>query len=913
MKHSLASAWQKIVAFFTTILMFFGGLFAEKEPEKVYPENNTIGTYDEQTADYKLNILPEHEVHDISDILYGVFFEDINFAADAGLYAEKIANRSFEFTALATDDELFHWSAVNGANLQVLLDAPDALNRNNTNYLVMENTADSPAGAKNIGFMEGMNLDEGAKYNFSVWAKGLDRYAGKVYARICVGDEVIDEAVIANITADWAQYALTLESDVTATENVSAQILIDNGKVAVDMVSLFPVDTYKGRENGLRKDLCELLEEMQPKFLRFPGGCVIESYTWETAYHWKDSVGVDENGDPLLFNNTYGDVAARLQGENIWTDHSATEDPYPSFMTYGLGFYEYFLLCEDLGAVAVPVLNCGLYCQMRGMGPVDMNSEEFAKYLDDMFDLIEFCRGDETTVWGKARIAMGHTEPFDLQYICIGNENEGMDYYERYTAFLEAFLAAKAENPEFYEGIELIYSAGAADATHGTNYIGSYKYAKDYLDAHPELSVNDFAGATDQHYYNDPIWFRRNTDYYDEKNYSRTVEGMTDTNYGGAIQVFLGEYAARSNSLEAALAEVAYMTGLERNGDIVRMAAYAPLFSSTTARHWSPNLIWYNNADSIGSISYYAQKLFSTNAGTTLLESTLDGALIEQPTLSGKVGVGTWYTSAKFDNVKVVSNADGKTLGEDDFTLNTFWWNWDAATDGKFKVEDGALVQKTTEMNYSNTGSVAYFGSADWEDYTFTVEATKLEGEEGFIIPFAVQDTKNNFFWNIGGWGNTISCLQQIENDVKTGQMVGTIREFTAETGKTYELKVVVSGRNIKCYIDNELYVDYTTGSSCEAEAYQVVSTDETGDIIVKLVNVTNSPRTFAVTIDENTAIESTATAYQMYHTDPMVENHLGQTENVKIEEITLENISNAFNYTVPCYSATVVRIQRAK
>ncbi len=913
MKHTFANVWQKIVAFFTTVFMFLSGLIAGSEPEKVYPANNTVGAYDEAAADYTLNILPENEVHDISDILYGIFFEDINFSADAGLYAEKIANRSFEFTALATDDELFHWSAVNGAGLQVKIDAPDALNRNNTNYLVITNEADSPAGAKNIGFMEGMNLDKDAQYRFSVWAKGLDGYTGKLYARICVGDEVIDEAVIESITADWTQYEMTLTSNTDATENVSAQILIDNGKAAVDMVSLFPVDTYQGRENGLRKDLCELLEEMQPKFLRFPGGCVIEGYTWETAYHWKDSIGVDENGDPLLFNGTYGDVAARLQGENIWTDHSATEDPYPSFMSYGLGFYEYFLLCEDLGAVAVPVLNCGLYCQMRGMGGVDMESEEFAKYLDDMFDLIEFCRGDETTTWGKARIAMGHAEPFDLQYICIGNENEGMDYYERYTAFLEAFLAAKQKNPDFYEGIELIYSAGAADATHSTNYIKSYEYAADYLAENPDLTVNEFAGATDQHYYNDPVWFRQNTDYYDEENYSRTVEAMTDTNYGGAIQVFLGEYAARSNTLEAALAEAAYMTGLERNGDIVRMAAYAPLLASTTASHWSPNLIWFNNEDSAGSVNYYMQKLFSTNAGTTLLESNLDGALIEQPTLSGKVGVGTWYTSAKFDNVKVVSNETGKVLGEDDFSINTFWWSWDAATDGEFKVKDGVLVQKTTEMNYSNTGSVAYFGNADWENYTFTVEATKLDGEEGFLIPFAVQDTKNNFFWNIGGWGNTVSCLQSITDDVKTGQLVGTIRDFTAETGRTYELKVVVSGRNVKCYIDNELYVDYTAGSDCEAEAYQVVSTDETGDIIVKLVNVTGSARTFAVTIDENTTVAGTATAYQVFNTDPTVQNHIGQEENAKIEEITLEGISNAFNYTVPCYSATVIRIQRAK
>ena len=913
MKHSLIRFWNKIVAFFTSILMLIAGLITPEEPQKVYPPDNTVDTYDEESADYTLAIHAQNEVHDISDLLYGVFFEDINFSADGGLYAEKIANRSFEFTALAAGDELFHWSAVNGAGLSVQIDAQDALNRNNTNYLVLTNTADVPAGAANTGFMEGMNLEKDARYNFSVWAKAKDGYAGKLYARICVADTVIDEAIIENITEEWAKYTLTLTSDVTATENVTAQILIDKGSAAVDMVSLFPVDTYKGRENGLRKDLCELLEEMQPKFIRFPGGCAIEGYNEETAYHWKDSIGVDENRDPLLFNGTYGDVAARSQGENIWTDHSATEDPFPSFMTYGLGFYEFFLLCEDIGAAAVPVLSCGLYCQMRGCGPVDMDSELFKQYIDDMFDLIEFCRGDENTVWGKARIAMGHAEPFDLPFICIGNENEGTDYYERYTAFLEAFLAAKAENPELYEGIELIYSAGASDATHGANYIKSYEYAAEYLANHPELTVNDFAGATDQHYYNDPVWFRRNTDYYDEENYARNVENMTDSNYGGAIEVFLGEYAARSNSLEAALAEAAYMTGLERNGDIVRMAAYAPLLSSGTARHWSPNLIWFTNAESVGSVSYYAQKLFSVNQGTTLLDSTMNGQLIEQPTLSGRVGVGTWYTSAKFDNVKIVSNQSGDVLDQDDFTLNTFLWNWETPTDGDFKIKDGALVQTSTDMNYSNTGSVAYFGSNDWTDYTFTVEATKLDGNEGFIIPFAVQDKENNYFWNIGGWDNTVSCLQQVENDIKTGQIIGTVRDFTAEVGKTYQLKVVVSGRNIKCYIDDELYVDFTTGSDCEAEAYHVVSTDETGDIIIKLVNVTDSARTFAIEIDQNTAVAQSAKAYQISHTDPFVENHLGQEENVVIEELQLNGIANTFNYTVPCYSATVLRIATAQ
>ncbi|MDE5996355.1 MAG: hypothetical protein K2G56_05495, partial [Eubacterium sp.] len=391
---------------------------------------------------------------------------------------------------------------------------------------------------------------------------------------------------------------------------------------------------------------------------------------------------VGSNGLPLEFNGTYGDVAARKQGINVWTDINATDDEWPSFMSYGLGFYEYFQLAEDIGAVGVPVLNCGLYCQGREGKPVDMNSKRFAEYIQDMLDLVEFCRGDASTTWGKVRAALGHTEPFELKYICIGNENYGEDYYVRYKAFLDAFNQAKAENSDLYKGIELIYSAGVDDGLSGSDYLSSYEYAKKQLGS--SKNAADFAGAIDQHYYNDPDWFLKNADYYDEENYTRTVNNMTDTLYGGAINVFLGEYASLSNTFKSALSEAAYMTGLERNGDIVRMATYAPLFGSTTARHWAPNLIWFNNNSSIGSNSYYMQKLFSTNTGSKLLSSTLDGAAVEQKDIIGKVGVGTWYTSAEFDNVKIVNNDTGEVLGEDDFSLGhkSFKKQWERVTDG---------------------------------------------------------------------------------------------------------------------------------------------------------------------------------------------------------------------------------------
>jgi alpha-L-arabinofuranosidase len=876
-------------------------------------KTNIISDYSVEDADYSLDIDATDEIHDISDLLYGIFFEDINFSADGGLYAEKIVNRSFEFTDLAVNDEMYGWQIVGDATADVQVDdTENCLNENNTNYLVLSNNSGTQAGIENVGFLDGISVEKGESYDFSIYAKGLDGYTGGLSVKIATDKKTIATGEINEITNEWAKYSLTLTANATKNENVTLQVLLDdNSSVAIDMVSLFPQDTYKGRENGLRNDLATKLEELEPKFLRFPGGCVTEGYDDDSDYSWKDSIGVGSDGLPLEFNGTYGDVAARKQGINIWTDINATDDEWPSYMTYGLGFYEYFQLAEDIGAVGVPVINCGLYCQARGGKAVDVNSDRFKEYIQDMLDLVEFCRGDENTTWGKVRVSLGHEEPFELKYICIGNENYGDDYYTRYQLFLDAFNDAKAENPELYDSIELIYSSGTDDATSGSDYMPAYEYAKEQIGTE---SASSFAGAVDQHYYNAPEWFLKNTDYYDEKNYSRDTSSMTDTQSGGAINVFLGEYASQSNTVYSALSEAAYMTGLERNGDIVRMATYAPLFGNTTAQHWSPDLIWFNNSESIGSASYYIQKLFSTNAGTTLLSSTLDGAnLLGNKVLTGKIGLGTWLTSAEFDNVKIVSNGTGETLAEDDFssTQKEFDKQWEKITDGEFVVSNGKLCQQTTEMETSNTGSVVYFGDTSWSNYTFTVDATKLDGEEGFIIPFAVEDSDNNYFWNIGGWGNTVSCLQHIQGGTKSEQVLGTVKDIEIETGKTYSLKIVVDGSNIKCYIDDELYIDYDAYSEAEAEAYQVVSTDDSGDIIVKLVNVTDSSRTFAVNITDSQSLADTADAYQVSGDSLSDENVLGEDEKCVMNEFSLSGISNSFNYTIPKYSATVIRIHR--
>lgn len=873
------------------------------------PAENTASAYDAVLSDYTLQVETANKLHDVSDMLMGIFIEDINFAADGGLYAEKIVNRSFEYTKIAKKDQLYGWQTVGSVNADVTVnDYIGSLNENNRNYLVLTNTSGEPAGVANSGFLDGISVVENKVYDFSIYVKAQEPYNGVLTIRLVNGRETLGETTITGITGEWKKFETTLKASATAYKNVKLQVLMENGSLAIDMVSLFPQNTYKNRENGLRADLATMLEELEPSFLRFPGGCVIEGYDYETMYNWKDSIGVGQNGEPLLFNGTYGDVAAREQGINIWTNIALTEDAHPSYMTYGLGFYEYFLLAEDIGAVGVPVVNCGMYCQARGGAAVPIGTEEFQGFIRDALDLVEFCRGGADTKWGAVRIAMGHEAPFELKYIGIGNENWTNNFYKRYEQFVKAFEEAAKENPVLYEGIELIYSAGTDDATSGADNYKSYQNAEKWLNAHPDKTVLDFAGATDHHYYNTPEWFFQHADYYDPENYSRT--SLTDTVHGGAIPVFVGEYAAKSNTLKAALAEAAYMTAIERNSDIIRMAAYAPLFGNLTATHWSPDLIWFNNRLCTGSINYYMQKLFSTNVGTGVLESTLSGAEMELTPPAGMVGVGTWNTTAEFDNVKVVSNDTNEVLGEQTFDTNTFTAEWKNIADGKFKVNDGKLRQTNTTTTSTTTGTVAYYGNKSWNNYTYTVEATKLSGAEGFLIPFVVQDKNEHYFWNIGGWNNTVSCLQQVTGGIKSDQVAGTVKNCFIETGKTYTLKIVVTDANVKCYIDNNLYVDYTFSTSAGYEAYQVVSIDDNGDIILKLVNITEEDRTFAINLAGATSVLPDATAFQVKGDSLGNDNILGATEDCIMEEFSVSGISTQFNFTVPQYSATVIRIK---
>ncbi len=544
------------------------------------------------------------ESHRISDTLFGLFLEDINYAVDGGMYAELVKNRSFEYGMEARDAQLHGWEVTGEAvEFSVKDGSADgtALNENNPQYAVVHNTGTSSAkpheGIRNGGFVEGISIVQEASYNLSFYCKSEDGSVDAV--TVSLGNEdgtVYAEQTIEGVTGEWQKFETTLTPDTTEKWHVCLAVEIPAGTACFDMISLMPQETYK--ELPIRKDFGEYLEALNPQFLRFPGGCVIEGRDEESIYSWKDSIG---NGLAFSINGeeTVGDVAVRPQGKSIWQGSKA----HPYYTTYGLGFYEYFAFCEALDCMPVPVLNAGMTCEIQSpfYSVYETSSDEFKQYVQDALDLVEFCKGDGSTKWGAVRIAMGHEAPFELKYIGIGNEQWQSEYHEHYKEFVKAFEEAAASEPALYGDVELIVANGTAfDSTEGWTYLSQ--------------NPDQITTLVDEHYYQTPEWFLANTNRYDS--YDRN----------GQAKVFLGEYAAKANTLDAALAEAAYMTGLEKNGDVVEMACYAPLFSHEKLNQWVPDLIFYSNDSIFGTVNYYVQQMYGNNAGQYSLETTLTGA-----------------------------------------------------------------------------------------------------------------------------------------------------------------------------------------------------------------------------------------------------------------------------------------------
>lgn len=883
---------EKLVQTFALgLCLFTAGILCACSGDENSKKDSTESENSSQTvtADYTVTVDTSADAsHGISDTLYGLFLEDINFAVDGGLYAELIKNRSFEYGTAAANEGMHGWvKSDDDLTFEIRDGSPDetCLNANNTHYAVITNSQDNERyeGIGNVGYLDGLAVTENETYYVSLYLKGLS-YSGSVHLSLRDADGVTyAQAYIDNITDSWQKYETTLVPNSTVNKNLRLFIEITAGSAAVDMVSLMPAETYEGLP--IRKDIGEYLEALNPSFIRFPGGCVIEGKDEESIYSWKDSIG---NGLEFMINGeaAIGDAASRSQGKDIWS--GTKQDPY--YTTYGIGFYEYFELCEALDALAVPVLNAGMTCEVQSTNykVYPLSSDEFKQAVQDALDLVEFCRGGADTEWGAVRIAMGHDEPFSLKYIAIGNEQWQSEYHAHYEKFVEAFEEAAKEDSELYGGIELIVANGTASGS---------KEGWNYVDGYPDSVTT----LVDEHYYEAPDWFLTNTTRYD--GYDR------DSQAG----VFLGEYAAQSNTLNAALAEAAYMTGLERNSDIVKLACYAPLFGNSKTNQWTPDMLFFSNDSVYGTVNYYVQLMFANNVGTDILPSVLEmDELSAESCLTGAVGLGSWMTSVSYDNLIVAANDSGDILYRSDFesgtTIKDDGWN---CHEGDWSVKDGKLVQTNTADPFdTNTGDVIYIGDADWSNYTLTVDAKILGGSEGFLIPVCVQDTGNNIFWNIGGWGNTVSCLQIVSGNSKSGQISGTTKNLVLKKNQVYQLKVVVDDNNIKCYIDDALYIDYT--QEVTASLYETASIDENGDIILKFVNSSEQ------TIDINAALNGVDMSGYSANASVLVLkgdslnaiNSFDEPEKMIPVESSLD-VGGKFTYKAPAYSVSIIRIMR--
>ncbi len=540
---------QYLLALMATIL--FSGLFAQKEPIEIVVQK------------------PKKEIS-VKSNMYGVFFEDINFGADGGLYAEKVKNRSFDFT----NSPLMGWTTY--GNVEVLNEG--APFERNPNFLHLENTGLlTGTGILNEGF-RGIGLEKDQEYKLSFYARKIGNLDGKLRCEIISsGNDIIARAEKTVDSKDWTKYELVLKSRATEFKG-KLRIDLTEGDIHLEHVSLFPKETFKGRENGMRVDLATALAELKPGIFRFPGGCIIEGNSLETRYQWKNSVGPVEN---------------RPVNENRWNyefQHKFTPD---YFQSYGLGFFEYFQLCEDLNADALPVVNCGMACQYATDEVEEV--ENLDPYIQDAIDLIEFANGPVNSKWGKVRSDMGHPAPFNLKFVGIGNEQWGKEF----PIHLELFTKAIHEK---YPDILVIGSSGPQASGEEFDYLWK---------ENARIKVD----LVDEHYYRPPNWFLENADRYDS--YNRDWPA-----------VFAGEYAChvrdRKNSFYSALCEAAFLTGIERNADIVHLATYAPLFAHVDAWQWKPDMIWFDNLRSVKSANYYVQQMYSHYSGTSVFVPKLN-------------------------------------------------------------------------------------------------------------------------------------------------------------------------------------------------------------------------------------------------------------------------------------------------
>lgn len=793
----------------------------------------------------KIAVRPDRVTGQLGD-LYGIFFEDLNHAADGGLYAEMVQNRSFEFCAV--DNPSYHplmaWEKIEKkySRMQWWIQDSHPYSRRNPHYLVCEIfETGMGAGVRNTGFTPGMYLQKGEKYRFSCLAATDGR--GELPLRIALeNDEGRNlgqaDIVVSNGTV-WNHYEAAITAQETTTAGNLSIYIEAVGRLYLDMVSLFPQKTFMQQRNGLRADIATLLADLKPRFMRFPGGCLVHD----------GSINAEDRDSLYRWKNTIGVLEERPARRNNWGYNQ----------TLGLGYYEYFCFCEEIGAKPLPVLPAGYDPHHQRKVPFDQLDE----WIQEALDLISFANDDASAQWGRIRCELGHPEPFGLEYIGIGNEEVGEGFFERYPYFHKAIK-------EKYPDIQIIASSGPFAA--GGEYEKGWNCAR-----------RNHADLVDEHYYMAPEWFLANHhryDSFDEKD----------------PRVFLGEYASWGNTWYNALIEASYMTGMERNSEKVGLACYAPLLCNVNYINWKPDMIWFDNHQAYGTANYYVQKLFINHQGDDRIElemTGIDDSVTIQDDPKGGFGLRTEPdTVVRYSQIMIEDIQNG-TIWKDSevyFVGDNVEQYISADPDARVVTED--ILLHTVESDH----------------YIITVKGEMLYGRRGFMLQYGNRDEKNRYQWEIGGWQNMDSALTQ---DIAGRNSCLTQSSFTVAADREYELKLEIEGRHLRAYIDGELIHEIHHAPVKIEPLYTAASIDrQSGDVIVKLVNVQKRPIDTVLHIE---GIEQAkGTAYIMSGFALKDENSFAEPLKVSPREEEIQLTQGCCSCHIDGESVQVLRFQKS-
>ena len=774
----------------------------------------------------------------VSSNLFGIFFEEINFAGDGGLYAEMVRNRNFEEPGKTNYWQLITYGTAAGS---LTADASLPLSASNLySAKVTLSAGPGSVGVANNGYW-GMNIQAGQTYDLNLYARCSAGFTGALSARLesANGSQIYALGILTNpvtgwqLTTGWQYFSLPFVP-ITSDSNSRLSITFaQTGTVWFDMVSLFPRQTFHNRTNGLRLDLANMLAALHPSFLRFPGGNFIEGNNLTNSVRWKKTIsGIARR--PGHMNDAWG----------YWS-------------TDGFGYHEFLQFCEDMGMEPLYGINCGLALGYNGNTNNTVPLAQMGPWVQDALDAIEYANGDTNTTWGALRAANGHPAPFNLKYMEIGNESGGALYDPRYALFYDAIKSN-------YPSIRLISPVWGS----------------------PPLPTSRPVEIQDEHYYTSPGTFMSYATKYDS--YSRS-----------GPKVFVGEYAVTAGygtygNLAAALGEAAFMTGLERNSDLVQMASYAPLLANVNSFQWLPDLIYYDTSRVFGTPSYYVQELFSQNRGDVVLPATTVASNAVSTT-RGAIGLGSWNTSVQYSNIVVTSN--GVTLYQSDF-VNQGANGW-RVFNGTWSANNGMYQQTAITPNCYSTS-----GNTNWVNYTITLQARKVSGSEGFLILFNFLDDNNWTWWNIGGWNNTLDGIEQMAGGSKSLISSQVAQNIAANTW--YNIRIVLTNSTILCYLNGSLIQTATGPGGLYASSTYSRSSNQ---IIVKAVNPGSTPLPTMFNVSGVDSIAPDATVIQLTSGSTADENSLASPTHVFPVTNAIANAGTNFTLTLPANSLSILRL----